>query len=352
MSQASQSDATLSDGELQLFVSQALAERRLQFGPVASVHRHPFVYASSYALEAVVVRFEDKRELRLIFKNLSLESMEEQAQRVRPSASHRPHCEISMYSEVLSKARLGCAFCYGALIDDERNRYGLLLEQVEGDDLGKIGDFSIWQSAANWLAMAHRRLPHVVQDSGTKHIYDYNETCFHQWIDHAQQVTESSGQWNSAELSTTDVTFLVTQARRAALVVNRLPKTVIHGEYYASNILASRHDGQLRICPVDWETAGFGCGLLDVATLVAGKWSEEEKDRLTETYLTAMEHDGKTAPELPDVSTALCCCRLLMAMKWIGRARHWQAPVEHRCDWIAEALGMAEVIHRERRDVS
>ena len=34
--------------------------------------------------------------------------------------------------------------------------------------------------------------------------------------------------------------------------------TFIHGEFYASNVLVNITGGKLRVCPVDWELAGWG----------------------------------------------------------------------------------------------
>ena len=38
-------------------------------------------------------------------------------------------------------------------------------------------------------------------------------------------------------------------------------------------------------CPIDWETASVGPGVLDLAALTAGEWREQERREMTAAYL-------------------------------------------------------------------
>ena len=60
------------------------------------------------------------------------------------------------------------------------------------------------------------------------------------------------------------------------------------------DILIVPEDNGLRICPVDWELAARGPGLLDLAALSAGRWSDDERDRLARAYFEAA--DGAASP--------------------------------------------------------
>src|SRR6476646_2259861 len=64
-----------------------------------------------------------------------------------------------------------------------------------------------------------------------------------------------------------------------------LPRTVIHGEFYASNVLVAGTSGDARVAPVDWELAAAAPGLTDLAALVSG-WSPAEREELVEAYST------------------------------------------------------------------
>ena len=121
-----------------------------------------------------------------------------------------------------------------------------------------------------------------------------------------------------------------------------LPRTLIHGEFYASNILVHKAGDTLRVCPVDWEMAALGPGLIDLAALTAGKWTDPERDALALAYREALQANGSKVSGQDDFLTALDCCRLHLAVRWLGWSREWSPPPEHAQDWLREALCLAD----------
>jgi thiamine kinase-like enzyme len=81
------------------------------------------------------------------------------------------------------------------------------------------------------------------------------------------------------------------------------------------------------VAPVDWEMAGIGPGVLDVAALLSG-WGDEQRSAIVAGY-------GVVPAE------ALAAARLHIAMQWLGWSPGWTPPPEHARDWLAEALGAA-----------
>src|SRR6185295_4646235 len=79
-----------------------------------------------------------------------------------------------------------------------------------------------------------------------------------------------------------------------------LPVVLIHGEFYASNVIVHGTLPALRVCPVDWERAALGPGLVDLAALVAGKWTESQKRDLAMEYHAELGSTGIRAPQLED----------------------------------------------------
>ena len=186
----------------------------------------------------------------------------------------------------------------------------LLLERVEGLALWQIGELEVWRDVARWLARMHARLadradePHLLRLDG-----DY----FRLWLRRAQAFSHG----------------LERIAARYDEVVERLlalPVTVVHGEFYPSNILVAGP----RICPVDWEMAGAGPGLLDLAALTSG-WPAEERAAIVAAY-----------GDVP--ADALECCRLHLAVQWLGWSPGWSPPPEHAHDWLREAGEAAEAL--------
>ena len=66
-----------------------------------------------------------------------------------------------------------------------------------------------------------------------------------------------------------------------------LPKTVIHGEFYASNVLVAEGSEGTRVAPVDWELAAAAPGAIDIAALVSGNWPEADREEIVAAYRCA-----------------------------------------------------------------
>jgi len=269
----------------------------------------------------------------------------EYARQIRPHFSYESAREIIVYRHILAGAGLGTPTCYGAHVDRENERYWLLLEKVAGNPLSKTGEFSIWCDAARWLADMHCRLAEVAAHPQlTASLLQYKEAFFNDWIDRAEHF--SSLRADYANNGYSEISRLTAQCRRAVRKIGSLPQTFIHGEFYASNVLISSGDDRIRICPIDWETAAIGPGLLDLAALVAGNWTEDRRTELALAYYDALTPAMRSYANCEEFCQALRCCRLFMAIKWLGWSSDWQAPDEHRCDWLAEAMHLAPMIDR------
>ena len=115
-----------------------------------------------------------------------------------------------------------------------------------------------------------------------------------------------------------------------------LPPTFIHGEFYASNVMIQHDAGRIRVRPVDWEMAGTGPAVLDLAALTAGSWSDAARLRIEDAYIAAVPPELRPSPEDLD------CARPLLAAQWIGWSADWSPPPEHAQDWNAIAVGLIE----------
>jgi Ser/Thr protein kinase RdoA (MazF antagonist) len=333
----------LDDGDFGRFVEHSAKAHLGSDTRIRSIERRLNDYHSSFAIEELTIHLENGRQFPLIFKNLSPNGLLEYARQIRPHFSYQPAREIFVYRHVLDGAGLGTPTCYGAIIDSECERYWLLLEKVAGNPLAKTGEFTIWCDAARWLADMHCRMADVLAHKElTVNLLTYNEDFFNAWIDRAEH--PSNVRANRAENGFSPIWRVTALCRSAVRNICALPQTFIHGEFYASNVLISKSADRIRICPVDWETSAVGPGLLDLAALVAGDWTEQQRAELARAYYDSLPSRLRPFDNLQEFSRALCYCRLFMAIKWLGWSSDWQAPDEHRCDWLAEAMQLAHVI--------
>ena len=74
------------------------------------------------------------------------------------------------------------------------------------------------------------------------------------------------------------------------------PRCVVHGDYRLDNVLIDERGETPRLHVVDWQTAGLGCGTLDVAYFVgAGLLPElrrEHEEALVARYVGALAEGG------------------------------------------------------------
>jgi aminoglycoside phosphotransferase (APT) family kinase protein len=270
--------------------------------PIASIGRKPYSYRTSHRIDALDVALVDGTRLELLLKDLRRSELDPRARLAKPAFLHDPGREVEAY-RVLANADLGTPRCYDA------GEHWVLLEKVEGVELWQLGELEAWVAAARWLARFHshfaRRAP--VSDR----LIRYDAGYFTLWPDRAQRGHPVLAR-------------VVAAYERVVEILSALPTTFVHGEFYASNVLVADE----RIAAVDWEMAGVGPGILDLAALVTG-WGEEERTAIIAGY-----------GDVP--SQALDAAQLHLALQWLGWSRDWSPPPEHARDWVADAMTAAE----------
>jgi hypothetical protein len=299
---------------------------------IVRLERRPSPYASSFALEEIDVVFADGSEAALVMKDLSPDAMDADAKRARPAFLSDPRRELEIYRHILPLAPAGTAACY-SLAGEAASPYRLLLERVDGHELRHVGAFSMWKRVAQWIARFHASTPRAELDqlAGRARLLVYDEAFYWQWLERARDFAARSRGPNAAE--TRGVLDRI--AGGYARVVTRLagmPRTVIHGEFYPCNILIRGRGPHARVCPVDWELAAVGPGLIDLAALMTG-WDEHAQRALTRAY--------RPGAIPTDFQTDLDCCRLHLAVRMLGWSEHWTPPPQHARDWLAEAGALA-----------
>jgi Phosphotransferase enzyme family len=263
-----------------------------------ALRRRPFEYRSSAPLVELEI---DGRSV--LVKDLSPEALTERSQAAKVGFLHDPLREIEVYGTLLNG--LGTP----ALVAADRERHWLVVEKVAGTPLYQV-ELERWHEVARWLARLHDRFA-VLSDQ--EHLVRYDRSYFELWPERAD--VRPPG-------------YDAVIDRLAAL-----PTTLVHGELYASNVLLAG----ARVCVVDWELAGVGPGVLDLAALTAGL-ADEDAAALAETYRLALDDP----PDAKELGFELDCARLHLAIQWLGWSPDWTPPPEHALDWRAELPRLVE----------
>lgn len=270
------------------------AERAIaRIGPV--VKWVPFEYASSWPLDLVVVDRPTTGRVELLLKHRGTEA----------------DYERSLEREVIAYLLLGDTVPgVPALIG-----WGpgwLLIENVAGQPVWQHGDLDSWRAAASWAAVLHGRF--ASHPPLPSRLMRYDRRSYQNWFVLARQ-------------NHPGVAALDDAVEAAARRLDALPRTLIHGQLYASNVLVAG----ARVAVVDWETAGIGAGVLDLAALVAG-WDSANRNALVDAY------DPSTDP------LDLAAAELMLALRCLGVPLTWEPPPEHRRDWLSEAWASARML--------
>jgi hypothetical protein len=266
------------------------------------VGRKPYEYQTSHRIDQVDFAMLDGSHVQLLQKNLKRSELHAGARLAKPAFLHDPRREVEAY-RLLANTGLGTPKCHDTGED------WVLMEKVPGVELWQVAELLTWVQTARWLARFHAR--YAGRPPANHHLLRYDATYFGLWPARAQHRHPKLAR-------------VLHRYERVIEILCSEPITFVHGEFYASNIIVA---GQ-RVAPVDWEMAGIGPGVLDLAALLAG-WGEKERSTIIEGY-------GAVSREV------IQAAQLHLSLQWLGWSPDWTPPPEHARDWLAEALMAAE----------
>ncbi|HWI22220.1 MAG TPA: aminoglycoside phosphotransferase family protein [Baekduia sp.] len=309
-------------------VSELDRELSLALGAeVTVIRREPAAYRSSHCLEDLVVRFENGETQRIVRKDLAAGALLAAAARAKPDFALNPRREIDVYRHALTPLGVDAPRLLAGVADDQSGCYQLLLEYVDGSPLWQIGDIDIWCDAAAWLGRLHR---HAAPQ--TRSMLAHDRRLWDECLARALAVVPGA----------LDAVLADHEAICARL--GQWPASLIHGEFYPSNVIVT--SDEMRLCVLDWEMAGHGPGVLDLAALISGSGlHENERERIVRSYHSAW-HEAGGAGSLKSLREALICARIQVALQWIGWSADWRPPAEHAHDWLSETLAAASEFRR------
>lgn len=113
-------------------------------------------------------------------------------------------------------------------------------------------------------------------------------------------------------------------------VLCRSPQTIIHGELYPQNVILTETGPVV----LDWESAGWGPGVLDLAVLTQGSWDPDLVAECEDAYRNnAGLPDGRTFPH------SLAAARVFAAVQLLVHL------TDKETDGSAEAQAIEEIGH-------
>jgi Ser/Thr protein kinase RdoA (MazF antagonist) len=328
----SRASSTPSDGELAEALDGVL--RKADLDPARELRRSSSEYRSSFPLEELDVELMDGTRLRLAFKRLDRQCLGDQAKLAKPSFLHDPGREPAVYESVLARTLPGPPRYYGSAIDSAAERHWLFVEWVEGRELYQVGELELWCAAGRWLGEMHVKLgADLRRRAEVGRLLDCDESYYRRWSSRAVEFARAMPPESGAAAS---LEWLARRHEQVVEAMLSMPRTVIHGEFYASNVLVADGPDGTRVAPVDWELAAVAPGLIDLAALVSGDLPGGYRAEIVAAYRSAVGSRDFSSMELD-------FARLHLAVQRLGWAPPaWMPPEGQRHDWLAEALALAE----------
>ncbi len=306
------------------------------------VRRQPFEYMTSFPMERLRITLDDGEDEELLLKDVSWRGLDPSIRSSKPRFMHDPLREPAVYRRVLAPHRLDGGIFRGAIEDADRDRHWIFLRPIEGRELFRVGEAPMWEAAARWLARMHAALGSDVEHHvAAGRLLRVGPKSLRRWVERAR------GFAREARVEASERRAIDANAARSRDLEERLaamPPAVIHGEFYASNVLVTGTAEHPGVVAVDWEIAAAGPGLIDLAALTSGSLPEKLRAAVERAYLDELGGAGAgiVASDFPG---SLDLCRLYLAIQWLGWApRTWSPPPDHQQDWLAIALELSETI--------
>ena len=293
----------------------------------------PSVVRSSYLLHDIDVTFDAGEPLRLVAKGIGSAGLADDARPAKPRFVADDRRERVAYERLLPLLDAGAPKFYGAVIDEQATSH-LILERRPGVPLWQCGQGEAWHAAARQLARlhVHAQAVGVQAGAGAAALLRYDAALFEEWRARAMRFDRGPAQ----ELGAI--------ARAHAYATSRLlaqPSGVLHGEPYPSNVLIDNANGAPSVCLIDWEMMALGPQILDLAHLVAGRWTDDQRAVIVDTYRAEQLALGATPSSCEHLLMTLDCGLMHLAVQNLGWSDAWSPPPQQAHDWRGEALRLS-----------
>jgi Phosphotransferase enzyme family len=275
------------------------------------VSRKANVRSSSFLTEVVTCRLPGGEELRLFCK-YGTGAADATGYGHRGGVAY----EALVYRDLLHPLGVRAAPFFGAHLDPHTGATWLVLGFQQGGRINKkLG------LAARWIGEFQRAAALRFGDKPPAWLRRYDTVYYTQWAQRTRRLAAQLG------LCVPWLPAVCVGFESVATDLLKMQPTVIHGEFYPCNVILHRDAA----VPIDWESAAFGAGEIDLASLTEG-WSTEDVDECVRDYAAARWPGG-----LPrEFERAFHAARLYLDFRWLGEEPAQLADPESR--WYLDDL--------------
>jgi hypothetical protein len=285
---------------------------------IASISRERSPFAHRCRAEIVTVALADGTVQRRFVKWLAPDAHPDKQRREREPLVFRQLLEPARRAPFGDERALAVPRCYGTYRDAVSCEHVLVLEHVDGLPL-KYHGLELWATAAGELARLHARFARAgAALRRCDFLLRLHGGYFRAWAVRASAAIDAHAP------------ALAGRVRRAlrghdavAALLAAQPPTLVHNDLAPKNVVVDGSRDPARICFVDWEMAGVGCGLLDLAHLMHGLVGAD-RDAVASAYWSALARAGSSAAAAgADRERVLAACELQNALFRLAHIAAW-----------------------------
>jgi hypothetical protein len=279
---------------------------------VREIRREGSPKTSSYWTERLGVRLDGGDWLPVFFKDLNPRHQINAAPALRARELGPSRRELQMYQHILSRERFGTPELYAFRWDPRADIYWLFLENVGDFRLSRMRELEFWTAGVEWAARFHAAL-RLLPSAQTGFLPRYDETHYRQC---AEQI-----RGKLPGLEGADRGVIGRALGHYVSFLDRfpgLPQGVIHGEFFAKNLVVRTGDTGHKIAVVDWESAAIGPSYLDLVSLSAGRWSDQQRRAMWRAYFDRYQADTGLRLRWEEFCRDLGLLALYQALRWLG----------------------------------
>lgn len=297
---------------------------------IRTLTRTPRLTRSRSTIEDLHLELTDGTTTHLLWKDLGTAEPGDEAR--FPVGVFDPRRELWVYGAILVGGDQGPR-CWAALARSTDGIYWLFLEPVEGTPLSQSLERQAWLDASGWLGEFHARFRGV--DLRTPYLLRHDETLYRSWYRRAVAASESAAAGRNGGEVAELLREIAPLHRLAVERVTAGDPTLLHGDFRSNNIFVTSAIDWPRVVPIDWEMAGPGPAIMDLAALTAGDWTAGDRVEFARAYRQGRLRAGDSCPSLGGLIERLDAAHLLIAvqrMACLGDPRRF-AP-QQRAEWI------------------
>jgi aminoglycoside phosphotransferase (APT) family kinase protein len=324
----------MTSNNVQAWLRHVVADRIANGRAITEIRRAPFPHIGSYQCERVFVALANGERMELFLKDYG------QTRQSKDQPIKRRIRELRVYGELLDGAGLGTPTLFGIMHDEHGDQCYLLLELVNAEVVEQV-DARNGYDVVRWLAHMQAQFLNCAHKLGQADYLIQHDARYYE----AKAAAAEHDAVTVAPRCAPEVRTITARYADSIASFCEAPGSLVHGGFIPWHIFVDRGVEPRRVCVVDWELAGFGSTLYDLAIFVDDAPPALRTD-LCKVYRDAARLEGVPVADFDELMTSVNAFRLHRVVDWLSRAVE-KGYTPEKIDWlVARGKSLTARVHR------